>query len=94
MPTVEWVNARGIKMIKHYTYDKGGVAKANARAKSLREQGLKPKVVHKTGVGYRNLGGSKMKKVGNGTGGPFPPHTKTYKAHPHKRKKTKSGRKN
>ena len=72
MPTVEWVNARGVKMIKHYTYDKGGVSKANARAKSLREQGLKPKVVHKTGVGYRNLGGSKMKKVGN----PFDGHTR------------------
>ena len=65
MPTVEWVNARGIKMIKHYTYAKGGVATANARAKSLREQGLKPKVVHKTGVGYRNLGGGKTKRVGS-----------------------------
>jgi len=91
MPTVEWVNARGIKMIKHYTYDKGGVAKANARAKSLREQGLKPKVVHKTGVGYRNLGGSKMKRVGS-SAELSPPHTRTYKAHPSKRKK-KSGRK-
>ena len=92
MPTVEWVNARGIKMIKHYTYDKGGVAKANARAKSLREQGLKPKVVHKTGGGYRNLGGSKAKRVGSSAEGPSPPHTRTYKAHPSKRKK-KSGRK-
>ena len=92
MPTVEWVNARGIKMIKHYTYDKGGVSKANARAKSLREQGLKPKVVHKTGVGYRNLGGGKTKRVGSSAEGPSPPHTRTYKAHPHKRKKN-SGRK-
>ena len=92
MPTVEWVNARGIKMIKHYKYDDKGMSAANARAKELRGQGLKAKVVHKTGVGYRNLGGSKMKKVGNGTGGPFPPHTRTYKAHPSKRKKN-SGRK-
>jgi len=92
MPTVEWVNARGIKMIKHYTYDKGGVSKANARAKSLREQGLKPKVVHKTGVGYRNLGGGKTKRVAPSAEGPPPPHTRTYKAHPSKRKK-KSGRK-
>ena len=92
MPTVEWVNARGIKMTKHYKYDDKGMSAANARAKELRGQGLKAKVVHKTGVGYRNLGGSKMKKVGNGTGGPFPPHTRTYKAHPSKRKKN-SGRK-
>ena len=91
MPTVEWVNARGVKMIKHYTYDKGGVAKANARAKSLREQGLKPKVVHKTGVGYRSLGGGKAKRVGS-SAELSPPHTRTYKAHPSKRKK-KSGRK-
>ena len=93
MPTVEWVNARGIKMIKHYSYDKGGVEKANARVRSLKDQGRKAKVVHKTGVGYKNLGGSKMKRVGSGpAGGPFPPHTRTYKAHPHKRKKN-SGRK-
>ena len=92
MPTVEWVNARGIKMTKHYKYDDKGISAANARVRSLKDQGLTAKVVHKTGVGYRNLGGSKMKKVGNGTGGPFPPHTRTYKAHPSKRKK-KSGRK-
>ena len=92
MPTVEWVNARGVKMIKHYTYDKGGVSKANARAKSLREQGLKPKVSHKTGRGYKALGGGKMKRVGSSAEGPSPPHTRTYKAHPSKRKK-KSGRK-
>ena len=86
MPTVEWVNARGVKMIKHYTYDKGGVAKANARAKSLREQGLKPKVVHKTGVGYRNLGGGKTKRVGS-SAELSPPHRRTFKPHPSKVKK-------
>ena len=51
MPTVEWTNARGIKMIKHYAYDQGGVSKANAHVKRLKEQGLKGKVTHKTGVG-------------------------------------------
>ena len=88
MPTVEWVNARGIKMIKHYTYDKGGVSKANARAKSLREQGLKPKVSHKTGRGYKALGGGKMKRVGS-SAELSPPHRRTFKPHPSKSKKTK-----
>ena len=90
MPTVEWTNARGIKMIKHYTYDQGGVSKANAHVKRLKEQGLKGKGTHKTGVGYRNLGGAKAKRVGSSpAGGPFPPHTRTYKPHPSKSKKTK-----
>jgi len=90
MPTVEWTNARGIKMIKHYAYDQGGVSKANAHVKRLKEQGLKGKVTHKTGVGYRNLGGAKAKRVGSSpAGGPFPPHTRTYKPHPSKIKKTK-----
>ena len=88
MPTVEWTNARGIKMVKHYTYDSDGVSKANAHVQRLKDQGLKGKVSHKTGPGYKSLGGAKAKRAGSGpAGGPFPPHTRTYKPHPSKVKK-------
>ena len=85
MPTVEWVNARDIKMVKHYAYDKGGVSKANAHLKRLKDKGLKGKVTHKYA---KALGGGKAKRVGSGpAGGPFPPHKRTFKPHPSKEKR-------
>ena len=83
MPTVEWTNARGIKMVKHYAYDKGGVAKANARAKSLRGKGLKARVTHKH---EKALGGGRTKGVGSSAELSLP-HRRTFKPHPSKEKR-------
>jgi len=61
MPTVEWINARGITMRKHYVYSKKGIADANEHMTRLRNQGLTATVTHK--YAGKTLGGSKHKKV-------------------------------
>ena len=61
MPTVEWINARGITMRKHYVYSKEGIADANKHMTRLRNQGLTATVTHK--YAGKTLGGSNYKKV-------------------------------
>ena len=40
MPTVEWINARGITMRKHYVYSKEGIADANKHMTRLKKPRL------------------------------------------------------
>ena len=60
MPTVEWINARGIRMKKHYTYSKQGISDANNHMTKLKNQGLTATVTHK--YAGKTLGGSNYKK--------------------------------
>jgi len=61
MPTVEWINDRGISMKKHYVYSKEGIADANKHMARLKNQGLTATVTHK--YAGKTLGGGDYKKV-------------------------------
>tara|TARA_Y100000034_G_C6805205_1_gene361500 strand:- start:447 stop:797 length:351 start_codon:yes stop_codon:yes gene_type:complete len=85
MPTVEWINARGVSMKKHYTYSKQGIADANQHMARLKNQGLTATVTHK--YSGKTLGGSKYKKVTSPSAEMTFAPERNYKAPPPKRRK-------
>lgn len=87
MPTVEWINARGVRMMKHYTYSKQGISDANKYLSRLKNQGLTATVTHK--YAGKTLGGESHKQVTNPSAEMTFAPERTYKTPIPKRKKKK-----